>query len=321
MPVSLTGFRLYFGTSTESLDDTESLLVGVPFDADGDSGRGAVYIIFHDTAGLVESHQKLSDLAGDFTGFLANWNHLGSDVTSIGNLDDDGVTDIVIGAVGDSDGGFNLGAVYVVFLTQTGSAKSLQKISSVMGDFTATLWTQARFGTGCAGLGDVNNDQIPDVAVGAPNEPGQGYVRGAAFVIFLDSFGKVLSHQKIGDALGGFTGVLVDMDYFGHAVGGLGDVNGDGVADLVVGVKEDSDGGSDRGAVYIIFFDGFCRAITYAHSDYAETSVTGNTGDTVYVTCDAGFSGSGTVTCEATGNFTTVTCTGMWLYFVCYSSI
>ena len=60
--------------------------------------------------------------------------------------------------------------------------------------------------------------------------------------------GWVLSHQKISDTQCGFMGVLDDADRFGRSVASLGDLDGDGVGDLAVGVWFDDDGGTDRGA-------------------------------------------------------------------------
>ncbi|MCH8852576.1 MAG: FG-GAP repeat protein, partial [Planctomycetes bacterium] len=65
--------------------------------------------------------------------------------------------------------------------------------------------------------------------------------------------GWVLSHQKISDTEGGFTGTLDDFDLFGSSVASLGDLDGDGVGDLAVGARLDADGGINRGAVWILF--------------------------------------------------------------------
>ncbi|MHC4108331.1 MAG: hypothetical protein ACYSTY_09640, partial [Planctomycetota bacterium] len=47
--------------------------------------------------------------------------------------------------------------------------------------------------------------------------------------------GRVLSHQKISDTEGGFTGTLVNNKWFGHSAASLGDLDGDGVSDMAVG--------------------------------------------------------------------------------------
>ncbi len=85
-----------------------------------------------------------------------------------------------------------------------------------------------------------------------------GVGRGAVWVLFLNPDGTVKSHQKISNTQGGFTGVLGNYDYFGSSVASLDDLDGDSVGDLAVGAYYDDDGGSGRGAVWVLFLDGIC---------------------------------------------------------------
>ncbi len=73
---------------------------------------------------------------------------------------------------------------------------------------------------------------------------------------------QVVSHQKISALSGGFAGPLDAEDNFGSPVVNIGDLDGDGVNDLAVGAPLDDDGGSDRGAVWILFLrdDGTVKA-------------------------------------------------------------
>ncbi len=68
--------------------------------------------------------------------------------------------------------------------------------------------------------------------------------------------GWVLSHQKISDTQGGFPpGELDDEDLFGWSAAALSDLDGDGVVDLAVGAPLHDDGGTDRGAVWVLFLN------------------------------------------------------------------
>ena len=69
----------------------------------------------------------------------------------------------------------------------------------------------------------------------------RGLDRGAVWVLFLNANGTVKGHQKISDTAGNFAGVLNDGDAFGMAVASVGDLDGNGVIDLVVGAHADDD--------------------------------------------------------------------------------
>ena len=249
-----------FGWAVASLGDLdgdgiEDIAVGALWDDDGGSNRGAVWILFLNTNGTVKSHQKISATEGGFTGTLDDFDRFGSSVAGLGDLDGDGIEDIAVGAIDDDDGGFNRGAVWVLFLNTDGTVSSHQKISSTEGGFTGTLDDGDRFGISVAGVGDLDGDGTQDIAVGAYFDADGGPFRGTVWVLFLNTDGTVKSHQKISDTAGGFTGILDDNDNFGRSVAGVGDLDGDGVEDIAVGASGDDDGGAARGAVWVLFLN------------------------------------------------------------------
>lgn len=69
----------------------------------------------------------------------------------------------------------------------------------------------------------------------------------------IPSVGTVKDEQKISDTVGDFLASLDDSDYFGYAIEQIGDIDDDGIEDVAVGAYYDDDGGTDRGAVYILF--------------------------------------------------------------------
>ena len=132
---------------------------------------------------------------------------------------------------------------------QPGWVLSHQKISESEGGFTGRLQTGDDFGTVVASLGDLDLDGIGDLVVGAPKDDDGSVDHGAVWVLFLNTDGTVKSHQKISEWHGGFTGRLDNEDNFGSSAASLGDLDGDGVADLAVGARRDDDGGGNHGAV------------------------------------------------------------------------
>ncbi|MCH8251540.1 MAG: IPTL-CTERM sorting domain-containing protein [Planctomycetes bacterium] len=145
-----------------------------------------MWILFLNTDGTVKSHQKISDTEGGFTGILDNIDRFGISVASLGDLDGDGASDLAVGAVRDDDGGFERGAVWVLFLNSDGTVKSHQKISDTEGGFTGTLDNGDCFGFSVASLGDLDGDGVTDLAVGAIADDDGGFDRGAVWVLFLD---------------------------------------------------------------------------------------------------------------------------------------
>ena len=297
-----------FGRSAASLGDLDGdgvgdLAVGAFWDDDGGFDRGAMWILFLNDNGTVKSHQKISDTKGSFTGILDNVDYFGSSVGSLGDLDGDGVSDLAVGALYDDDGGFNRGAVWVLFLNTDGTVKCpdcYQKISDTEGGFTGTLDDLDHFGATAASLGDLNGDGVGDLAVGAYFDDDGGTPpnadRGAVWILFLKADGTVNSHQKISDTDGGFTGILDDDDHFGTSTAALGDLNSDGVPDLAVGAPLDDDGGFACGAVWVLFLDGICLWDFDANGTVGLSdllSLLANWGSCE--DCSADFDGNGTV--------------------------
>jgi hypothetical protein len=73
-------------------------------------------------------------------------------------------------------------------------------------------------------------------------------------VLFLHPDGTAKSVQKIASGAGGGP-PLIDGDAFGRSVGALGDVDGDGTGDIAVGAYRDDTGGTDRGALHVLFLN------------------------------------------------------------------
>ncbi len=234
-------------------DGIEDMAVGAPWDDDGGSDYGAVYILFMNQDRTVKDQQKISAIHGSFTGKMSANDRFGVDIAALGDLNKDGIPDIVVGANTDYDGGTNSGAVWILFLNRDGSVKSHQKISASQGGLVG-LTASRQFGYGIASLGDLDGDGTTDIAVGSPTYDNDGGLyKGCVWILFLNSNGTVKAQQKVNDFQGGFTGVLDNHDRFGATVVNMGDINGDGVVDIAVHAMMDDDGATDAGAVYLLF--------------------------------------------------------------------
>ncbi|MBO3099789.1 T9SS type B sorting domain-containing protein [Gelidibacter pelagius] len=250
----------WFGNSVTGIGDLDGdgvldVAVGAMQDDENGFNKGAIYILFLNPDGSVKRSQKIAQGIGGFNEILEDSDIFGVSVSLLGDMNGDGKIEIAVGAEYDGDGGFHHGAVYILSLNTDGTVFSHQKISSLHGGFNGVLGVWDVFGSAVESLGDLDGDGIQDIAVGARRDDDGGTERGAIWILFLNHDFTVKSYQKISSTSGNFFGSLSNGDYFGSAIANLGDLNGDGIIDIAVGAYRDNDGGSNRGAIYILFLN------------------------------------------------------------------
>jgi hypothetical protein len=239
-------------------DGVEDLAVGAPRSDDGGTDRGELWILFMKPDGTHKSHQKISDTFGNFTGTLKDEDVFGATTAPLGDLNKDGVNDIVTSAPYDDDATNGSGALWVLFLNNDGTVKAHQKISATQGGMSGVSVNDI-FGWSVTPIGDFNNDGNTDIAVGSPTyDSDGGTYKGCVWILFLNENGTVKEQHKINDYHGGLGYMLNSGDKFGQAVENIGDIDGDGIIDLAVGAPFDDDGATDGGAVYILFMNADC---------------------------------------------------------------
>ena len=93
--------------------------------------------------------------------------HFGDGVSNLGDLDADGVTDLAVGASRDDEGATDTGAAWILLLQSDGTVKSETQIGAATPALVGLLSGSDFFGVDVQGIGDLDGDGRPDLAVGA----------------------------------------------------------------------------------------------------------------------------------------------------------
>lgn len=221
------------GGADVDADGYDDVLVGAQrHDHAGLGQCGAVYLFRGSAAGLLTTPSWVR--YGD-----AHGAEFGYDISSAGDVNGDGFSDVVIGAYQYSNGEASEGRSYVYQGSLAGLGAT--PVWTVESDFPGSYW-----GSSAASAGDVNGDGYGDVVVGGYRYA-QGFLgEGRASVYHGSATG--LSTVPAWTALGGATNRNL-----GYSLAGAGDVNGDGFGDVIVGVTGYSNGQTLEGftAVYL----------------------------------------------------------------------
>ncbi|AUM11349.1 Ig-like domain-containing protein [Ketobacter alkanivorans] len=239
-------------------DGIDDLIIGHSASDQGGGDSGLVYVIFGQT-GATRSDVDLSSYAGQ--GFEINTGGVGGEllghsVQFIGDFNGDGFNDLVVGAVRSDAVAGDAGQAYVIFghAGPTFNNIDLTAMTNTEG-FTISTSEAASWLGGSVGSSDVNGDGLSDVLIGnvASNT---GYGDSGSILVLYGYNSATYADMTFGSVpIGsGFTiygeGV---SDFFSHAVEGVGDVNGDGVDDIMATSWVDDEGGGDAGAAWIIY--------------------------------------------------------------------
>jgi hypothetical protein len=264
------GFRIFGATAGDTSGNKVSgagdvnsdgygdVIVGAPY-YDGPTSRtdcGAAYVIFgHSTAtaftdidlALLTISQGFRITGADVDG------HLGWFVSSAGDFNNDGYDDIMVGS--------QVNKVLVLYGRAAPISVDLASFTPGASGFyvVGNGWGYGGFGYAGAGGGDINGDGISDIVVGAPLADIQDVGNDAGMVCVL--YGRPSASFSTVDLTLGVPGVsgyrilgAVALDQTGCSVDVVGDFDGDGMADIVVGgLKAGHPGRSDAGTAYLIF--------------------------------------------------------------------
>ena len=220
-------------------------------------------------------YRKINALGGNGPREVTSGSRFGFSMANLGDLDGDGIDDLAVGACGETNTYDNpllpgqqevelkSGAVYILFMTSNGTAKSSTRIG---GRYNGgpMLYNQDEFGYSVSALGDLDGDGVLDMAVGAP-----GVYVSSVYILYLFPNGSCKSYKLI---RGHYIGTAPikrnsdgtwpnnsyipngpDLSYssrLGTAMTSIGDWDKDGIPDLAVSVNHIAGG---KCSVYLLY--------------------------------------------------------------------
>ncbi len=237
-----TGFRLAVGTPGSDLTALDAGAVWVVTYAysDGDASIASAVQLAEETNGLV------AGLAAD--------DRFGASVAVIGDIDKDMVNDLAVGIPGmdgttEAGSDSNIGGFAILLMNANGTVKSTIVHRQSSGAFDANVAGRERIGTSIVGIGDIDGNSVPDIAVGSPGDNLVATAAGAVRIYRLATDGSIVGQRVIRgnssdfSSLGGSTPAL---NFFGTSLA-ADDLNGDGAIELMVGTNR-----GDQGSVWVL---------------------------------------------------------------------
>lgn len=218
-------------------DGLSDVMVGAP-DADGfDRNSGTAILVLGPLSGSTNLGAADATIYG-----VTGYDHIGSAIAFGCDMDGDGRLEVLLGAPGSDGGGTEAGAIYLFESRLTGFTPADAAAATVSGD------AGQRFGSSVLADADLDGDGADDAVIGAPRADGDMPDAGSAFV-FLGPLGGSLT---TGDADGQWLGETVG-DTAGTILALAGDVDGDGLGDILVGAPSADNAAANAGAAYIVF--------------------------------------------------------------------
>jgi hypothetical protein len=241
-------------------DGLSDLLIGAYLNSERGQYAGKSYLFFGSTIHaqlLAPPNDRTFQLGNADASFVGedSGDFSGISVSSAGDVDGDGLGDLLIGAYLNGDGGDDAGKSYLFF----GSTVSAQLAADPTNNSFNLSQADASFvgenggdknGRSVSSAGDVDGDGLGDLLIGANGNDDGGTDAGKTYLFFGSSIAAGGSFD-LSAADASFVGEH-EFDYSGSSVSSAGDIDGDGVSDLLIGAQGNDDSAVDSGKSYLV---------------------------------------------------------------------
>ncbi|MGF1935798.1 MAG: beta strand repeat-containing protein [Nostoc sp. ChiQUE02] len=241
-------------------DGIDDLIIGArSANSSNGGGSGQSYVVFGGKGGF-DAQFNLSTLNG-VNGFTINgingYDQLGYSTSSAGDINGDGLDDIIIGAPYADPNGSQSGQSYVVFGSKGGfdAQFNLSTLNGNNGFAINGINPVDKSGVSVSSAGDINGDGIDDLIIGARLADPNGDSSGQSYVVFgsKEGFDAQLNLSTLNGTNGFAINGINPVDTSGNSVSSAGDINGDGIDDLIIGARLANPNGNASGQSYVVF--------------------------------------------------------------------
>ncbi len=258
-------------------DGYDDIIIGA-YGADPNGHKsGSTYVVFGKADGPngLSGIMELSELDGS-DGFRIDGvnrkDYSGSSV-SAGDINGDGYDDVIIGAHGADPNGNKSGSTYVVFGKASGFSRTME-LSELDGSDGFRIDGVNRkdySGISVSSAGDIDGDGYDDIIISTPYADLNGYNSGVTYVVFgkASGFSRTMELSELDGSDGFRINGENARDESGYSVSSVGDFNGDGYDDIIIGAPDAVPKGSYSGSSYVVFGkeSGFGRVIELSELD------------------------------------------------------